>query len=142
MEYKQLLTGAKMPRIKSQWTLNWEREGEDEYLKYIKARIKEAREDAKMTQSELAQKLERNQVYFSKLESGGLVPSVIELLGIAQFTKKPVQFFMPLQEESEDILTGKEWQLVAHFRRIEDEGIKDLALSTIKNFAEKKTKGK
>ena len=134
-----------MKTLKFQWTVNWEREDEAEYLKYIKAKIKEAREDADMTQGELAEKMGRTQAYFSKLEkigSGSLVPSVIELLGIAQFTKKPIQFFLPIQDRDEDILTGKEWQLITHFRRIIDEGVKDMAISTIKAFAEIKSKGK
>lgn len=134
-----------MPKLRIQWTVNWERENEEEYLKYIKARIREAREDAGLTQSELAEKLNRTQSYFSKLENldrRTLVPSIIEILGIAQFTKKPIQFFLPIQDTSEDILTGKEWQLIAHFRRIENEDTKDLALSTLKTFAETKPRGK
>ena len=126
-----------MPKLKFQWTVNWERADEEKYLKHIKARIKEARDDAEMTQGELAQKVGRTQAYFSKLEGGELVPSVIELLGIAQFTKKPIQFFLPIQDEDQETLTGKEWQLVTYFKRIEDEQDKDIAISTVKAFAQK-----
>ncbi len=127
-----------MAKIRMQWTVNWEREGEAEYLKYIKARIKEAREDAQLTQAELAEKLQRTQTYFSKLETGDLVPSITEILGIAQFTNKPIQFFLPIQDVSEDILTGKEWQLISHFRNIHSEEVKDIALSTVKHFSQMK----
>ena len=130
-----------MPKLKFQWTVNWERADESEYLKHIKRRIKEARDDVEMTQGELAQKVGRTQAYFSKLEGGELVPSVIELLGIAQFTGKPIEFFLPIQYEDEETLTGKEWQLVAHFRRIEDERDREIAISTVKAFGQK-PKGK
>ena len=131
------------PILRFQLTLNWSREEEEKYIKYIKARIKEAREESHMTQGELADKLGRTQAYFSKLEGSTLVPSIVEVLGIAQFTGKPIQFFLPIQDAREDFLTGEEWQLIAHFRNIEDEAIRDIALGTLKKMAEaKKTKGK
>jgi transcriptional regulator with XRE-family HTH domain len=131
-----------MPKLKLQWTINWERADEEEYLKYIKARIKEAREDANMTQGELGKKIGRTQAYFSKLESGGLVPSIIETLGIAQFTQKPIQFFLPIQDTDDESLSGKEWQLVAHFRQFDDDTVRDMAIGAVKALAKTKTKAK
>jgi transcriptional regulator with XRE-family HTH domain len=129
-----------MPKLKFQATLNWEREEEAEYISYIKAKIKDARENAGLTQSQLADKLGRTQAYFSKLEGGGpegrgLVPSIVEVLGIAHFTETPIQFFLPIQDAREDVLTGMEWQLIAHFRKIDSDEVRELALSTVKQLA-------
>ena len=131
-----------MPKLKFQWTVNWERENEEEYLKYIKDQIQKARRDAHMTQGELAQKLGRTQAYFSKLEAGTLVPSIIEILGIAQFTKKPIQFFLPIQDTDEETLTGKGWQLMEYFNRLEDDAARDMAIGAVKALAERMPKGK
>ncbi|MBI5031753.1 MAG: helix-turn-helix transcriptional regulator [Chloroflexi bacterium] len=129
-----------MPKIKFQLTANWEREEDERYIQYIKARIRDARENhtPKMTQAELAEKLGRTQAYFSKLEKGELVPSIVEMLGIAQHTQTPIQFFLPIQDIKEDQLNGMEWRLLSSFRSIEDNQRKEIVIDTAKKFAETK----
>jgi transcriptional regulator with XRE-family HTH domain len=127
---------GEMPRLKFQFTVNWEREEEERYGKYIKAKIKEARERSGLTQTELASKLGRTQAYFSKLESGELVVSIVELLGIAQFTNTPIQNFLPIQDANKEDLTGQEWQLLTLFRKIEDDRIRGIALNQMRQLAE------
>ena len=125
-----------MPKMKFQFTANWEREEEENYLKHIKAQIRVARDNAHLTQGELAKKLGRTQAYFSKLESGDLVVSIIELLGIARYTNTPIQFFLPIQDTGEAVLTGKAWQLNSYFSKITSEEAQDAVLSVAKHFAE------
>jgi len=91
-----------------------------------------------LTQGELAEKLGRTQAYFSKLESGELVPSIVEMLGIAQHTQTPIQFFLPIQDTEEDQLNGMEWHLLSNFRNIEDNQLKEIVIDTAKKFAETK----
>lgn len=58
------------------------------------ARLKQAREAAKMTQVEAARALGRPQSFVSKCESGERRVDVIELQRFAALYKKPIMFFI------------------------------------------------
>ncbi|MCP5059195.1 MAG: helix-turn-helix transcriptional regulator [bacterium] len=62
------------------------------YRRFLK-RLKRAREDAGLTQIEVAQRLRRSQAFVSKSESGDRRVDVIELQAFAQLYGKPVQHF-------------------------------------------------
>jgi len=50
--------------------------------------------------------------------------------------------FLPIQAETEWNLTGKEWQLITHFRKTEGEDAKDMAHGAVKTLTGIRSKGK
>jgi transcriptional regulator with XRE-family HTH domain len=63
-----------------------------EYRLFLK-RLKQARLDARLTQSEVAELLSRPQSFVSKSESGERRVDFVELLHLAKIYRKPVHFF-------------------------------------------------
>ncbi|MDZ4821674.1 MAG: helix-turn-helix transcriptional regulator [Planctomycetota bacterium] len=63
------------------------------WLDFVSGRIKRAREEAKLTQSELEQKTGLPQSHISRLENGVHSPSSLTLEKIANATNKPIGFF-------------------------------------------------
>ena len=62
--------------------------------KTILSRLKKARLESKLNQSEVAKKLRKPQSYISKVESGERRLDVVELKKLAGIYKKPVSFFI------------------------------------------------
>src|SRR5690606_29319938 len=58
-------------------------------------RIREAREDAGLSQQGLADKLEKRQAYISELETGKTEPDVNTLIQLSYYLGRPVEFFIP-----------------------------------------------
>lgn len=63
-----------------------------EYRVFLK-KLKQARVEAKLTQVQAAQKLDKPQSYVSKCESGERRVDVVELKKFARFYRKPLSFF-------------------------------------------------
>ena len=57
-------------------------------------KLREARNEANLTQSEVADKLKKPQSYISKIERGERRIDVTELLEIASIYKKPIDYFI------------------------------------------------
>ena len=64
-----------------------------EYKKIIE-RLKKARKNAKLSQIEVAKKLDKPQSYISKIEAGERRLDVLELKKLAAVYKNPVSFFI------------------------------------------------
>jgi transcriptional regulator with XRE-family HTH domain len=60
----------------------------------IVEKLKTARQEAGMSQAQVAKGLQSTQSYVSKLESGQSKIDVIEISRLAQLYKKPVDFFL------------------------------------------------
>lgn len=58
-------------------------------------RLREARQDAGLTQEEVAEVFGRPQSFLSKVESGERRIDPVELCHFADLYKKPVQWFLP-----------------------------------------------
>ena len=58
-------------------------------------RLRKAREDAGMTQEEVAELFGRPQSFLSKVESGERRIDPVELCHFADLYKKPVEWFLP-----------------------------------------------
>lgn len=65
----------------------------DEGYKVFVRRLKKAREDAGLTQVQVATKLKSTQAYVSKVESGQLRVDVAQLKRFAQMYRKSVNYF-------------------------------------------------
>lgn len=66
----------------------------DKKHKDLVDRLKKARVDAKISQEELAQKLNKTQSFVSKLESGQVKVDAILLNELAHIYKKSVNYFL------------------------------------------------
>ena len=62
--------------------------------KRIVERLKLAREQAKLDQTEVAKRLGKTQSYISKLESGQRRIDLVQLKTISKLYKKPLDFFI------------------------------------------------
>ncbi|MGB8647653.1 MAG: helix-turn-helix transcriptional regulator [Anaerolineae bacterium] len=58
-------------------------------------KLRQAREEARLTQEEAAQRLEKPQSFISKCESGSRRVDFVELVMFAQLYSKPLDFFGP-----------------------------------------------
>ena len=63
--------------------------------KYIIQRLKQAREEADMTQVEVAEALERPRSFMSKCELGERRVDAADLFAFAELFGKPVEYFRP-----------------------------------------------
>ncbi|HWO07259.1 MAG TPA: helix-turn-helix transcriptional regulator [Candidatus Paceibacterota bacterium] len=61
---------------------------------YFKERLRQAREQADMTQVEAAEKLGRQQSYISNIERGEQRVDIVELQRLAKLYGKPLGFFV------------------------------------------------
>lgn len=66
----------------------------DEYEAMVE-RLREAREEAGMTQEEVAEVFHRPQSFVSKIEAGERRIDPIELCHLADLYRKPVEWFLP-----------------------------------------------
>lgn len=64
------------------------------FNKIISGRIKTALKEANVSQTELAQMIEKSRAYISNITKGRYVPKVSELVKIADYLKKPVGYFL------------------------------------------------
>lgn len=64
------------------------------YREFLK-RLRQARADAKLTQTIVAKKLRKPQSYVAKIESGERRLDFIELQHLAKIYGKPITFFQP-----------------------------------------------
>jgi transcriptional regulator with XRE-family HTH domain len=102
--------------------------------------IRNAREEKRLSQAELAEKLYTRQASISAMENGKMEPSASELMLLAHLLDKPILYFFPkqywiaLQVEAEE-LTPDEQALIMEFRQIKDE-YQRIILSQIRALAE------
>lgn len=62
--------------------------------KYIIKQLKKAREEADLSQEQIAKVLNTTQSYISKIESGQRKIDVVQLKKFAKMYKKPLDFFV------------------------------------------------
>jgi Zn-dependent peptidase ImmA (M78 family)/DNA-binding XRE family transcriptional regulator len=70
---------------------------------WIARRIREAREEAGLTQAELATRLDRTQTSVSYWESGKRVPGIDDLVEVSVAVGKGVHYFLPLEEPRQPV---------------------------------------
>ncbi len=86
---------------------------DDRVNRYIRERVRQARQEAKETQDDLAKVLEKNRVAVSDLERGRVSVSAADLSLIAAHYSKPVSFFFPpLENINKDDLSTIEEEIL------------------------------
>lgn len=101
--------------------------------------VRQAREEAGLSQIELARATYRRRATISNIETGKSEATLLTLVRIADALNKPVSFFLPLfvydHLESEQ-LHRKAEELLVHFNRIWTEDLKELAVRQVREIAE------
>ncbi len=86
---------------------------------YIRARLRQAREEAGLSQREVAEQFGAAQVTISDLERGRTNVSAGDLVRLAAILGKSVLYFLPGVQSSD--LSDREQTLVALFRELDDQ---------------------
>lgn len=107
-------------------------EHEDKMNRYIRERIKEAREERGMSQDDLAKPLYKTRVAVSDLERGRVQAAAADLVLIAFAVEKPITYFFPPQLSGPQAadLSPREKELVMFFRRLV--GFDDLEAAAVR----------
>ena len=101
--------------------------------------IRKAREEASLTQSELAKNMNRRQATLSDIENGKVEVSSGTLALLSAMLEKPITYFFPpflYRELKPEELTPLEQQLLSLFRQIWDEHLQKVAVNQVKILAE------
>jgi len=100
--------------------------------------IRKAREEAGLTQKQLAEKIYRKKLAVSEMENGKVEFSVWVLPYLSAALNKPIGYFFPkgiIEDFKEESLSPIEKELLSNFRRIWDERIQKVAVDQIKSMA-------
>ncbi len=89
-----------------------------DYNDHIRKKLREAREEASLSQRELAEMVHSAQGTISDLERGRIRINAADLARFADILGKPIQFFYPDVQESD--LTEREQILIRLFRKLSD----------------------
>ncbi len=110
----------------------------NKYTKVMGELIRKAREEAGLSQEELAKKIYRRRAAVSDIENGKVEFSVWVLPYLSSALNKPIGYFFPkgiIENIQEDSLSPLEQELLSNFRNMWDERIQHLALAQIKAIA-------
>ena len=100
--------------------------------------IRKAREDAAMSQKELAERIYRRQATLSDLENGKSEVGTVTLVLLAAALDKPITYFFPpfvYQELKPEDFTPLEHELLDTFGAIWSDHLRVLALNMVKVIA-------
>lgn len=97
--------------------------------------IRKAREEAGLSQEQLAEKIYRRRLAVSEMENGKVEISAWTLPLLAYALNKPIGYFFPpyvLREIKQGDLLPLEEELLIHFRKIWDEHLQKVAVDQVK----------
>lgn len=66
----------------------------NKFTKIVSERIKSSLREAKISQTELAQMINKSRAYVSNITKGRYMPKISELVKISEYLKKPVGYFL------------------------------------------------
>lgn len=101
--------------------------------------IQAAREEAGLSQAELAEKVYRRRATISDIETGKADVDTTLLSLLAMALDKPIIYFFPefaLNERKQSKLSAIETELLFQFSQIENEEIRKAAVKQIKDLAD------
>lgn len=108
----------------------------NKYDNFIRQRIRDAREELKMTQDELGEKIYKSRVQISDLERGRTQISATELILISVALHKPIMYFYPFKSLTDNELKEEEQELIHHFRGIKSKAMEKYAIKTVRELAD------
>ena len=103
----------------------------NKFTTYYGGKVKEARKERGVSQSELAEAIYRRRATVSDLENGKVMPDMETVVLIALFLKKPLQYFLVIEPYTEKLFEGElnadELEILQIYRQIEQGDLKALA---------------
>lgn len=100
--------------------------------------IRKAREEAGLSQKELAEKIHRRQATLSDIETGKVEVSTVTLTGLSVVLDKPLSYFFPwfvYRQLKPEQFTPLEEELLTLFRQVDGEQLQNLAIDLIRVMA-------
>jgi len=101
--------------------------------------IRKAREEAGLTQEELAKKTYRKKLAVHQMETGKVEINAWTIVYLSEALKKPITYFYPEwdteYDPKEDDLSDLEKELILNFRFFETDGLKRLFIKFTKLFS-------
>lgn len=128
------------PEMRTEGNMNiFSRNQVTKYDAEIGRKIKEAREERKMTQAELARAIYKSQGNISDYERGRLSINAVDLMLIAHALEKPIRYFFPVYVPTEGDLADYEAEVVHFLRKLDEERARKVSAILVdqaKHFAE------
>jgi transcriptional regulator with XRE-family HTH domain len=113
---------------------------ENKYTRFMRERIKQAREERGYTQEFLGKLISRSRVAISDVERGRTEITAFDLLNFAYALRKPIAYFYSDTEAwagpKADDLEADEKELVLLYREISGNAMRKLAIKQVRQFAE------
>jgi transcriptional regulator with XRE-family HTH domain len=106
---------------------------------FLGEQIKKAREEAKMSQKDLAELIYKRQATVSDIENGKGEVDTSTLALLAHVLNKPFGYFYPwylYKEIKQEDLTPLENELLIHFRNIWDDTLRKLVIDQVRTVGE------
>lgn len=100
--------------------------------------IRKAREEAGLSQKELAEKIHRRQATLSDIETGKVEVSTVTLTGLSVVLNKPLSYFFPwfvYRQLKPEKFTPLEEELLTLFRQIAGDQLQKLSIDLIRVMA-------
>ncbi len=110
----------------------------DRISEYVREHIRRYREEAGLSQAELAEVLGKSNSNISDIERGRLEISAAELGLIAEALHKPIVYFFPHRtagKPAEGELSGLEAELIENLRRVPYTAVEEIILRLVKDLA-------
>jgi len=111
----------------------------NKFTVFLGERIKQARDEAKMSQEELARLIYKRRPTVSAIENGKGEVDSSTLALLAHVLNKPLGYFYPpslYREVKQESLTPLENELLIHFRNIWDDTLRKLAIDQVRTIGE------
>ena len=109
------------------------------FSKALGQRIREARQERKISQRRFAESIERRQAAVSQIENGRMEADATTLLMMAQELEKPITYFFPPpwgQRVTRGDLTYDEQALLLEFRRLQTDEQRKVAINQVAALAD------
>ncbi len=108
------------------------------FTEAVGRRIREAREERRLSQKRLAERIERRQAAISDMENGRMQPDATTLVVMAEALHKPLTYFFPPPwgpHVTRGDLNYDEQALLLEFRRLESEEYRKIAVALLAALA-------
>lgn len=102
-------------------------------------KIREAREEAGLSQAELAKKIYRRRATVSDIENGKSEVGSLTLSRLSSVLEKPLSYFFPyfaVREHQPDEISPLSKELLLHFEILYDENLQQAVIQQVKALAE------